>query len=65
MYMYEWIMTLNIVKRVIYVEPFRLKVMISLKSKVVMYPSCVNDGLKVDWLERHEIILRKIIELYS
>ena len=63
--MYEWNMILNIAKKVIDVEPFRMKVMISLKLKFLMVSSHVNGRLRVDWLEWHEIILRKVIELSS
>ena len=46
--MCDWNVTLNIVKRVNYLE---------------LYPSCVNGGLGNDLLELDEIILRKIIVL--
>ena len=55
-------MILNIVKKVIYVETSRNEVMISFKLIAVNF---VNDGLRGCWLERHEVIVRKVIELYS
>ena len=55
---------LDIAKKVIYVKPFK-KFMISLMLIVEWYPSHVNDGLRVGWIQLYEIILRNVIELSS
>ena len=52
-------------EKVSYVDSLRKKVNISLKLKAVMYPCCVSDGIRDDWLKRQKIILRKVIELSS
>ena len=65
MYVYDWNMTLNLVKRVIYVVP-STKIegsdIFEIESCNCIFLVWMMD-LGVGWLEQHEIILTKVMKL--
>ena len=50
--------------RTLYLKPSGKVILGTWSRKLLYYPSCKSDGLRVDWMERHHVILRNVIMSY-